>query len=98
MIKARLFCFFSSEVNEFVEFYEAFDKIVSTCFGNHLDPDYLVHLEILEKQFHNLRYKETPKFHAMFTYIAHFLVGKNYGLGVFSEQGFEGVHWDLNEH
>lgn len=71
---------------------------MSACFGNYLDPDYLVHLENLETQFNNLGYKQTPKLHAIFTHIANFLVDKKHGLGVWSEHAFEGVHWDFNEH
>lgn len=96
--KTHLLKYISSEVNEFVNFFEAFDKVVTGCFGNSLDPNYLLYLEHLEKEFNNLGYTETPKLHAMFSHIPHFLADKTQGLGVWSEQAFEGVHWDFNEH
>lgn len=73
-------------------------SLSKSCFGNNLDPDYLMYLERFEEAFHNLGYPETLKVYAMLTHIAHFLADKNHGLGVRSEQAFEGVHYDYNEH
>lgn len=88
----------SSNSNEYVLLFKAFDRVVNSCFGNSLDPNYVEHIRNFEKIFHDANLRETPKLHAIFTHIEHFLVGKPHGLGVYSEHAFESVHFDFGEH
>ncbi len=96
--KAYLLKKISPDVQEFVSLFEAFDRLVNSCFGNSLDQNYLKYLTQFENLFHEANLRETPKLHAIFRHVPQFLCDKPHGLGVYSEQAFEGVHHDFGEH
>ena len=63
-----------------------------------LEADYKDKILSFEKSFLKLNVNVTPKIHAILFHIAEFIDYSGCGLGLFSEQSFEGVHYDFRKH
>lgn len=85
-------------VKPFVEAFRAFNKVVESCFGEDLDPDYLDSIEGFKQKYMDLvqlgYVNVTPKIHCIFFHVQQFC-DKNEGLGRYSEQASEAVHADF---
>lgn len=62
------------------------------------EDDFADYIAKLDEQYHRMGFRETTKAHMTFKHIVHFLTGKNVGLGVYGEHGFESVHHDFSVH
>ena len=80
----------------FVETLRLFDKVVTACFGQTLDPAYEEHISNFSKQYRTLGITVTPKVHIIERHVAEFLKlkGEVAGLGFWSEQSMESGHHD----
>ena len=94
----------SCELLECVAAFKALNRVVESCFGKKLSPNYERHIFEFRHAFLALGVSVTPKpkTHILFRHITDFLkhVGSSgdgpvAGLGVFSEQAFESVHHDF---
>lgn len=57
---------------KFVQALHDFKLVVSSCFGNVLDPPYVNHIEKFKQSYLNLGVNVTPKVHAVFYHIRDF--------------------------
>ena len=82
-------------VLKYVRVFDDFKKVVCSCFGNHLEKDYKTCIAAFKKSYTDLRISITPKVHAVFFHVEQFCDKKGIGLGFFSEQAMESVHYDF---
>lgn len=81
---------------KFVQVFEDFKAVVTSCFGNQLCPDYKQKIASFKESYIALNISVTPKVHAVFFHIQDFCDRTQMGLGVFSEQAMKSVHFDFN--
>ena len=81
----------------FVQTLRELDKVVTSCFGQHLDPAYEDNISRFSKQYRSLSISVTPKVHVIEKHVAEFLKlkGEKTGLGFWSEQAMESGHHDF---
>ena len=68
---------------------------MKACFGKNLDPDSPIFIGALKKSFMDLEVSVTPKIHAVFYHVSEFCSKHLKGLGFYSEQAMESVHFDF---
>ena len=81
----------------FVQTLRELDKVVTSCFGQHLDPAYEEKISRFSKQYRTLNISVTPKVHVIEKHVPEFLKlkGEETGLGFWSEQAMESGHHDF---
>ena len=81
--------------------FRTLDKVVASCFGVDLDPEYSENIKNFKDAYEKLGISITPKVHIIFQHVVEFLTRENsnrdqkVGLGHFSEQSFESSHHDI---
>lgn len=81
---------------KYVEVLRNFNKVVDDCFKVKLNPAFLDSIEKFKISYLNLNISVTPKIHAVFHHVKEFCIEKKKGLGYYSEQAMESVHFDFN--
>ena len=76
-----------------------FNKVVISCFGQGLDPDFRTAIKEFCACYRLLDISATPKFHLVERHAVEFIEmnGETSGLGAWSEQPFESVHADFKK-
>ena len=82
---------------KFVQTFQDFKKVVASCFGNSLNSNSKEKIAAFKKSYLALEISVTPKVHAVFFHIEDFCDRTQKGLGFFSEQAMESVHYDFNQ-
>lgn len=82
--------------------FDALKVVKDTCFGMDLAPDYKEHIQNYKDRYLSTKLKVSPKAHALFVHVSEFLdlMHKDYpkrGLGFWSEQASESVHYDFKD-
>lgn len=75
----------------------ATNRVVESCFGEKLATDYEKKIDHLKWLFVENGLKITPKLHILFEHVNQFLRGKTKGLGQYSEQAAESLHYEFGE-
>ena len=80
----------SEVVQPYADLFIQFDKVVKSCFGNELIPDYKEHIETFAKMYTELGLSvRATKFHILCHHIIPFCELKGHGLGVLNESTLE---------
>ena len=89
------------DTRTFADTFEILEQVVVSCFSQELKPDFETNIEYLKANYKKLvlyfGLTVTPKFHIIFDHIVPFCKEKQSGLGVFSEQASEAIHFDFKE-
>ena len=72
----------------------AFDKFRKSCYGFDLAENYKELLVEFRLAYMDLKMPITPKLHVIFHHVVEFCERNGRGLGIFSEQCSESVHYD----
>ena len=74
-----------------------FNQVVSSCFGQQLDPGFKVAINKFSSYYRRLGISVTPKVHCVMVHAVQFLERKGLvaGLGAWSEQAMEAAHHDF---
>ena len=85
------------EVLPYIETLRSFDRVVSSCFSQSLDPGYERNIETFSTKYRSLGISVTPKVHIVESHVSEFLKlkGEIAGLGFWSEQAMEAGHHDF---
>lgn len=81
---------------KFVKVFEDFKSVVTACFGNDLHSNYKEKIATFRRSYIDLNVSITPKVHAVLFHIEDFCELNQTGLGFYSEQAMEAVHFDFN--
>ena len=81
---------------KFVEAFQSLNKIVKACFSVNLDPDFTKYIAEFKESYLALNVSVTPKVHAVFFHVEDFCMKMKIGLGLYSEQPMESVHFDFS--
>lgn len=84
------------EGKKFVKAFKELDLVVKSCFGDTLEPDYEENILNFKKAYLDLEIPVTPKIHAIFYHVIDFCSAVGDGLGRYSEQASESVHYSFN--
>jgi hypothetical protein len=82
----------------FVAAFCAFNKVVESCFGCVLLPEFAAALQEFRARYVDLEIAVTPKVHAVFHHVSEFCSRRGTGLGLWSEQAAESLHCDFLRH
>ena len=85
-------------VTKYVKAFKALNKVVSSCYGYELAPDYQDKIRAFSKAYLNLGINVTPKIHAVVHHVSEFCELTRRGLGAWSEQASESVHHDFKKN
>ena len=82
--------------------FEALKDVKDECFGMELSPDYKEKIHKYKESYMSTKLKVSPKAHALFVHVPEFLDlmkadFPNRGLGFWSEQASESVHYDFKD-
>ena len=82
--------------------FEALKDVKDGCFGLELSLDYKEKIQTYKERYMSTKLKVSPKAHALFVHVSEFLdlmeeEYPNKGLGFWSEQASESVHYDFKE-
>jgi hypothetical protein len=72
---------------KFVKAFETFNAVVSSCFGNVLDPNYPMYIHNFEQAYKDLGISVPPKVHMLIEHTNEELEKYGVGLGEFHDQG-----------
>ena len=89
--------FCSLDCLPYVEAFRALDRVVHSCFGMDLDPNYNLCVQKFIDSCLALDINITPKLHAIFHHVPEFCAKFEKGLGLFSEQSFESLHHNFEQ-
>lgn len=82
--------------NEYIPVFEAFNQVVSGCFGQNLADEYKDYIKEFKLQSSKAGITCTPKIHALIYHVPQFIEETQRALGFFSEQASEQVHHSFN--
>ena len=85
----------SLKVTKFIDAFEAFNNVVTACYGKTLAPDYKHKINAFRGAYKRLQISVTPKVHAVFFHISEFCDVVKMGLSPWSEQTAESLHHDF---
>lgn len=85
------------QVLPYIAAFKAFSKVVTGCYGSFLDPMVEDYIADFKQKYLDLGISVTPKVHAVFHHILEFCQVHGKGLGPWSEQASESVHYDFQE-
>lgn len=74
---------------------EDFRFVVKACFSQNLEPNFQECIAKFRESYLDLEISITPKVHAVFFHVEDFCLKHKKGLGFFSEQAMEAVHFDF---
>ena len=86
------------QAHGFIQTITLFKDVVTSCFGQNLDPDYESKIAQFQQSYIKLPISVTPKAHAVFFHVLQFIKTKKMGLGLFSEQATEALHSNFKVH
>ena len=86
----------SDNVKNYIEAFKSFDKVVASCFGKKLFPDYVEKINDFKVKYNRLKINVTPKIHAVFHHVSEFCQFTGKGLSPWSEQTAVSLHFDFN--
>ena len=78
---------------KFVTAFRSFDAVVSSCYGENLEEDFLQKIKTFSNDYLKLKINVTPKVHV----VGEFCTLMGLGLSPWSEQTGESLHHDFNE-
>lgn len=78
-----------------VRCFRSFNTVVSSCFGQDLKASFKDDIEAFRNDYLDLEISITPKVHAVLFHITEFCMKEESGLGKFSEQASESVHYNF---
>lgn len=81
--------------SKYVKVFEDFNAVVKSCFGLELEENYCESIDQFKTSYLDLGKDVTPKIHAIFFHVRDFCMKHKKGLGFFSEQAMESVHFDF---
>lgn len=81
---------------KFVKVLDDFHLVVKACFGKLLYPNFKKNIRDFKRSYLDLGVSVTPKVHAVFYHVEDFCSKNQKGLGGYSEQAMESVHFDFN--
>lgn len=84
--------------NKYINVFETFNNVVTSCFGQNLDPHYQSIIGEFFNQIQALNISITPKIHAVVYHVPQFIKMKGKPLGLYSEQASESVHFAYSKH
>lgn len=83
------------DLRKFAEALMAFDEVRKACFSMDLHPNYKEYIDNFKSTYLKLGIPLTPKVHCIITHVPQFCEVTGLGLGKFSEQASESVHYDF---
>lgn len=83
-------------VMKYVRVFRDFKKVVEACFGASLHVNYKEIIDNFKISYLQLGINVTPKLHMIFHHVAEFCDKNGIGLGKYSEQASESVHFDFS--
>ena len=83
------------EGKKFVTAFRDLNIVIKSCFGSTLEPHYEDAISCFKRSFMDLCISVTPKIHAIFFHVIDFCSSVEKGLGCFSEQASESVHYSF---
>jgi hypothetical protein len=86
----------SEEVYPYVKTFKAFNEVTSSCFGEKLSTDFVDLIQKFQEAYLELNISVTTAVHVVFKHVPQFCQLVDTGLGQFSEQASESVHYDFN--
>lgn len=84
------------EGKKFVRAFRELDLVVKSCFGEKLESGYEENIFNFKKSYLDLEIPVTPKIHAIFYHVIDFCSTVGDGLGRYSEQASESVHYSFS--
>ena len=85
----------NSAVHRYVNTLNAFNDVVSACYGDDLQLDYANKIKVFSGEYRKLGINITPKIHAVMFHIEEFCTLTGRGLAPWSEQTSESIHHDF---
>lgn len=82
---------------KFVRTLDDFAMVVKAFFGNSLDPLFQTYINNFKQSYLDLGISVTPKVHAVFYHVEEFCSKQQSGLGFYSEQAMESVHFEFKK-
>lgn len=82
---------------KYVDAFEKFNEVVKSCFTMDLDPKFAKCIDKFKEAYLALNISVTPKVHAVFFHVEKFCNEHQKGLGFYSEQAMEAVHYDFSK-
>ena len=80
---------------KYVNAFSSFKNVVHDCFGSALNAHYMRSIDKFKTYYLDLNISVTPKVHAVFYHIIDYCSEHKRGLGFYSEQAMESVHFDF---
>ena len=80
----------------FIDAFTSFQKVVEACFGKVLLDDFEARIHSFEEAHRKLDIPVTPKVHILIFHVSEFCNQFRRGLGIYSEQASESVHYDFD--
>lgn len=94
--KLRRLCIkYDKNCLKFADTFEKFNEVVESCFSLTLDYNFAISIKNFRDSFLKLNISVTTKIHTIFFHVEQFCQHYGIGLGFFSEQAFESVHYDF---
>ena len=84
-----------SHIQKYVHIHRCLYKIVNSCFGMELDPEYEKYIKDFKELYLTLRISVTPKVHILIEHVPDFCKKHVRSLGWYSEQALESCHHDF---
>ena len=81
--------------SKYIKALKRFGDVVSSCFGVDLDESFKTNITLFKEAFLETGLNVTPKVHAAFFHVEEFCSRKRMGLGLWSEQVSESIHYDF---
>ena len=85
------------EFTQFVKTFHSFNRVVESCYGFDLSPNYRECINDFTVEFLKLGISVTPKVHAVMHHVAEFCTFSGTGLGPYSEQTSEALHHEFKK-
>ena len=82
-------------LKKFIKALKLLDLVKKGCFSMNLEPDYKERVMNFKEAYLELEISVTPKVHMIFDHVIPFCELKEKGLGYYSEQASESVHYDF---
>jgi len=79
-----------------VSAFDSLNRVVSACFGKQLNMNFCTHIEQFREDILSLNIGITPKLHCIFHHVPDFCLSRKQGLGTYSEQMSESLHYSFD--
>lgn len=96
----KLYQYLPKTLHNYVHCLTSFQQVINGCFSYNLDRFYEDKISKFGKAYEKLGISETPSVHAIKTHVVQWikLDGETRGIGLFSEQAGESVHYDWEDN